>query len=70
MVVVPVVRPLTIPVDASMVASEVLLLLHVPPVVALARVMVVPVQTDVGPVMAGGAAVTVTTVAEVQLPTL
>ena len=43
--------PVTLP-DASIVASEVVLLLQVPPAVASANEIVAPVHTLVGPVMA------------------
>lgn len=49
MVTVPPVTPLTTPVDATTVATAVLLLSHVPPVAELVNVIVVPVQTTVGP---------------------
>ena len=59
--------PVTIP-DASTVARVVLLLLHVPPGVALERVMVLPTLTDDGPVMvpADGAVSTLTTAVAMQ----
>jgi hypothetical protein len=41
----------TIPVEEPTVATATLLLLHVPPVVALASVIVDPMQTFVGPVI-------------------
>ena len=46
----PVATPVTTPV-AETVAIEILLLLHVPPLTASARVVVAPVQTDVVPVI-------------------
>jgi hypothetical protein len=41
------------------VATEILLLLHVPPVVASLRTVVPPMQTEVLPVTAEGAVMTV-----------
>lgn len=49
--------PVALPTDALP-----LLLLQVPPEVALERVVVAPMQTDVEPVFAGSAASTVTVV--------
>ena len=66
MVVVPVVSALMMPEDEPMVATAVLLLLHVPPVVASASVAVAPTQADVGPVI-GEKAFTVSTT-EVKQP--
>ena len=43
--------PVTTPVDEPIVATDVLLLLHVPPVVVLLSVVVVPTQMLVVPVM-------------------
>jgi hypothetical protein len=54
------------PDDEPMVATAVLLLVHVPPVVASASVAVAPTQADVGPVM-GENAFTVSTT-EVKQP--
>lgn len=65
---VPGAMPETMPVVAPIVAVPVLLLLHVPPVVALLSVvMAVPMHTTVLPVIAAGLAPTVTTVLIVQL---
>lgn len=50
MMQLPPVTPLTIPVDASTVATPVLLLLHVPPLVASLSFTVLPAHTDVPPV--------------------
>ena len=57
----PVDTPLTTPVADPTVALP-LLLLHVPPDVLFARVVVCPTQTLAVPVFAGRAASTVTTV--------
>jgi hypothetical protein len=56
---VPLAAPVTIPV-AFMVPTAGLLLLHVPPVVTQARVIVSAAQTLAGPVMVAGRAYTVT----------
>jgi hypothetical protein len=63
--------PFTIPVE-PIVAMAVLLLLHVPPVTASARVIEANLQTVVVPVMvpAEAVAVTVTTNVAVALPQL
>ena len=53
-VVLPSVRAETTPVEASIVATVVLLLIHVPPVVALLRVVVAVAQTFEVPVIAAG----------------
>jgi hypothetical protein len=61
MVTLPAAMPLTIPVVAPTVATDELLLDHVPPEVALVSVVVEPMQTDEeAGLMAGGAAMTVT----------
>jgi hypothetical protein len=60
MVVVPSTKPVTNP-DALMVAFTVSLLLHTPPGVADANVVVVPLHTDKDPVMGATAACTVAT---------
>ena len=57
---VPLVRPLTRPVPKPMVATAVLLLLHVPPGVASASVDVLPAQSERIPVI-GEIGLTVTT---------
>ena len=59
-VVVPAVTPVTIPVDEPIVAIPVLLLLQVPPVVALLIVTVPPIHTALPPVIAAGNGLTVT----------
>ncbi len=57
MVVVPVVSPLTTPEELT-VATAVLLLVHAPPDVAEASVMVFPRHIVVAPVIAAGVAFT------------
>lgn len=64
---VPGPEPVYAPVPAMMVAAAVLLLLHVPPVVASAKLAEAPVHTEVGPVMADKG-LTVTTVVTVHPP--
>ena len=59
MVTVPPLIAASTPLDASMVARAVLLLLHVPPVVALLSVMLLPAHGLVAPVVAARAALTV-----------
>ena len=58
----PALTPYTFP-EPSTVATDTLLLLHVPPVVASLRVLTAPAQTDAVPVMAllDGNGLTVTT---------
>jgi hypothetical protein len=68
-VVVPAVIPVTTPVDAPMVPIDVLLLVHVPPVVGLVSVMLPDWHTMlplVGPTIAGADEATVTSVAVEQ----
>jgi hypothetical protein len=65
----PGVTPVTIPVEPT-VAIEVLPLIHPPPVVASARVMVEPTATVPAPVIAAGAAYTVNEVVTLLLPTV
>ena len=48
-VTVPAETPVTTPVDEPTVAIEVLLLLHVPPLVESNKVIVDPTHTEVGP---------------------
>ena len=55
----PALTPLTIPVDEPTVALEVLLLLQVPPDVALLSEVVLPAQTTAVPVIAPGTGFTV-----------
>ncbi len=61
----PGVVPLTTP-DASTLATDALLLLQVPPADVQARVMVLPTQTLVVPLMAAGADDTVATTVRLQ----
>lgn len=58
--------PVTTPVVVFTVAFVVALLLHVPPPVALASVVVEPMHTDGVPVFTEGAAFTVTNVVRSQ----
>jgi hypothetical protein len=67
MVVVPGTMPVTMPVT-SMVPIVVLLLLHVPPPVALPRLVDVPGHAFSVPVIAGGSVCTVIVIMERQLP--
>jgi len=67
MVTDPLEPPTTIPDDEPTEAMERSLLLHVPPLVVSAKVIVKPVQTLDGPVMAPGAGKTFT-VAVVEQP--
>ena len=71
MVAVPAVTPVTIP-DMPIVATAVLLLLHVPPVVVLLNVVVAVAQTIAVPVMvpATGSGLTVTSIVAVAVPQL
>lgn len=59
MVAVPVATAVTNPVVTPIVATAVLSLVHVPPVVLLLSVVVAPVHIAVVPVIGPGAAVTV-----------
>jgi hypothetical protein len=59
---VPSVRPVTVPVAGSIVATAVLVLLHVPPVAASVNVVLAPTHNDREPPIAGGVATTVTVV--------
>ena len=61
MLAVPAVMPDTIPVPAPIVATAVLLLLQVPPVLVVLRVVVCPTHALVLPVMAAGSGFTVAT---------
>ena len=54
------------PEDTPTVATEVLLLIHVPPAVASLNVVDDPIHTDVVPVMAAGSGLTVTTLVTKQ----
>ena len=68
MVDVPADTPITRPVDEPIVATGVMLLLQVPPVVASLSKVVAPTHTLAVPVIAGGPEVTVTVVVDIQLP--
>jgi hypothetical protein len=68
MVTVPADTPVTIPVEDPTVATEALLLLHVPPVVASLSDIVRPAPTVLPPLIAAGAGLMVTTRVEEQLP--
>ena len=68
MVVVPVATPVTIPLVEPMVATDGLLLVHVPPVVGSVRVVVAPTHTNGVPPIVPGAVLTVTTAVAVQMP--
>ena len=67
MVAVPAVMPVTSPVDDPTVATEVLLLLHTPPLVASLSAVVNPTQTAAVPVIGTGVGLTVTVVPTAQL---
>ena len=66
MVAVPADTPVTIPVPAPTEAIEVLLLLHVPPLVASLSEVVSPTQTLLTPVIADGVGLTVSIIVVVQ----
>jgi hypothetical protein len=66
MVVVPVAIPITTPVLLSIVATDVLVLLHDPPEVALLRVAAEPTHIADGPVIAEGGALTVRVLVIIQ----
>jgi hypothetical protein len=66
--VVPVATPIAIPDDEPIVATAVLLLLHLQPGVVLFRVVVAPRQMEVAPVIAAGAGLMVTTVVTTHPP--
>lgn len=71
MVEVPALIAVNNPVVPDTVITAGLLLVHVPPLVALLRVRDVPSHTDVTPVMAAGPAITVMTrVAEQLVPSV
>jgi hypothetical protein len=59
-VVVPVVTPVTIPVNDPIVATDVVLLAHVPPIEASVSVIVAPTHTAPGPLIGTGSGLTVT----------
>jgi hypothetical protein len=60
MIAAPAVTPLTNPVAEPTPATEVLPLLHVPPVVTFPNVELAPIHTVVAPVIEEGRALTVT----------
>ena len=66
----PLVTPVNTPDEEPMVAVAVLLLLQLPPVVALPSVVVAPSHTGVDPVMADGEGFTVTVRVADALPQL
>ncbi len=63
---VPAATPPARPVEIFTVAREMLLLLHVPPLVASVSVAVVPGHRDVAPPIAAGSGFTVTVVVRMQ----
>jgi hypothetical protein len=65
---VPAATPHAVPVELPMVATAVLLLLHVPPAVASLRVVQVPAHMVVVPMIAAGNGLTVATIVAVQPP--
>ena len=65
MIAPPAATPVTIPVEPT-VATELLLLLHVPPEVALVRATVPPAQTEAEPEIADGSALTVSAATRTQ----
>ena len=67
MVAVPAATPDTMP-DVPMVATPVLLLAHVPPLVVDDKVVVEPAHTEVVPVITAGSALTVYTAVPTQPP--
>jgi hypothetical protein len=68
MVAVPNETPVSTPDTEPMVATAVLLLLHLPPETELPNVEEPPIQTDVSPVIAVGRGVTVTKVETIYSP--
>ena len=60
--------PVTVPVEEPIVATPVLELVHVPPPIAATRLVVLPIQMMLVPVIADGVAFTVTTAVFTQLP--
>jgi hypothetical protein len=63
---VPELTPLTIPLPDPMVATDVLLLLHVPPDVVLVNDIVLPAQTLPAPEIEPGEGITVIAVKAIQ----
>jgi hypothetical protein len=68
MIVVPAIMPVRMPAEDPIVATNVLLLLQVPPVIPSVRLMVAPEHTVEGPIIAVGAGVTAIVVVVTQLP--
>ena len=66
MVVVSAAMPDTSPVSAPIVAAAVLVLVHVPPPNVLLKVVVLPMHTDLFPVIAVGTAYTVSVIVAIQ----
>jgi hypothetical protein len=66
MIDVPAPIPVTMPDAEPMVATPVLLLVHVPPPVVLLSVVIVPAQIPVAPVIAAAPVLMVTMVVAVQ----
>ena len=64
--VMPGETPVTIPVTEPIVATDVTLLLHVPPGVAQLKFVVEPTQVAPGPVIAAGSGLTVIVVVAIQ----
>lgn len=63
---VPAATPVTMPDDGPTVATEILLLVHVPPNAELNNEIVCPTQTDDGPDIAGGLGFTVKVLVRTQ----
>ena len=66
MVADPAVKPVTTPVPGFATATDMSLLLQVPPAVPSAKVVVDPEHTVVSPVMAAGSKLTVTSTVVMQ----
>ena len=64
----PATRPASIPDELPIVPTEMLLLLHEPPVTELLKVVAAPAQTLAVPVIAAGDGVTVSIAVEKQPP--
>ena len=67
---VPGATPVTIPVEEPTVATDILLLLHVPPERASLSVILVPAITVLLPEMVAGAALTVNIIVVMPVPTV
>jgi hypothetical protein len=65
-IVVPIVMPHAVPEEEPIVATDVLLLVHMPPGTASVNAVQLPAHTPVAPVMGDGEAKTVTVVVTVQ----